>query len=160
MNRDEPIVLQCGKSAQFAAFFVRIQEAEAEAAAEAATDVVIRLGLAAFAVSAYIKTVLCPSLSSYTPRMSSASLVRAPAGPLLSIPQNAGSNRRFPKSAAASSLPCKHHPAVDAMALVDRDLGSTRERHLRAAGLQSQRFQQGVRVLSLTTCQGLLFKRG
>lgn len=39
---------------------------------------VIRLGLAAFAVSAYIKTVLCPSLSSYTPRMSSASLVCAP----------------------------------------------------------------------------------
>ena len=53
-----------------------MQEAEAEAAAEVATDVVIRLGLAAFAVSAYIKTVLCPSLSSYTPRMSSASLVR------------------------------------------------------------------------------------
>lgn len=109
---------------------------------------VIRLGLAAFAVSAYIKTVLCPSLSSYTPRMSSASLVRAPAGPLLSLPQNTGSNHRFPTSAAASSLPCKHHPAVDAMALVDRDLGSTHERHIKAAGLQSQRFQQGVRVLS------------
>ena len=38
----------------------------------------IRLGLAAFAVSAYIKTVLCPSMSSYTPRMSSASLVIPP----------------------------------------------------------------------------------
>ncbi len=44
-------------------------------AAQAATDLVIRLGLAAFAISAYIKTVLCPSMSSYTPRMSSASLV-------------------------------------------------------------------------------------
>jgi hypothetical protein len=123
--------MNIGKSAQFAAFPTWIQEAEAKAAAEAATDVVIRLGLAAFAVSAYIKTVLCPSLSSYTPRMSSASLVRAPAGPLLSLPQNAGSNHRFPTSAAASSLPYKHHPAVDAMALVDRDLGSTRKRHLK-----------------------------
>lgn len=44
---------------------------------------VIRLGLAAFAVSAYIKTVLCPSLSSYTPRMSSACLVSAPSLDLL-----------------------------------------------------------------------------
>ena len=52
-----------------------MQAAEEEEAAEAAADVVIRLGLAAFAVSAYIKTVLCPAMSSYTPRMSSASLV-------------------------------------------------------------------------------------
>jgi hypothetical protein len=56
-----------------------VQAAEEHEAAEAATDLVIRLGLAAFAVSAYIKTVLCPSMSSYTPRMSSASLVRHPA---------------------------------------------------------------------------------
>ena len=56
-----------------------VQAAEEHEAAEAATDLVIRLGLAAFAVSAYIKTVLCPSMSSYTPRMSSASLVCHPA---------------------------------------------------------------------------------
>ena len=60
------VVIHCGA----------MQAAEEQQAAEAATDVVIRLGLAAFAVSAYIKTVLCPSMSSYTPRMSSASLVR------------------------------------------------------------------------------------
>ena len=57
-----------------------MQAAEEHEAAEAATHLVIQLGLAAFAVSAYIKTVLCPSMSSYTPRMSSASLV----GPLKS----------------------------------------------------------------------------
>ncbi len=56
-----------------------LQAAEEQEAAEAATDLVIRLGLAAFAVSAYIKTVLCPSMSSYTPRMSSASLVIPPS---------------------------------------------------------------------------------
>jgi hypothetical protein len=51
---------------------------EEEAAAEAAADVVIRLGLASWCLSAYIRTRLCPSLSSYTPRVSSASLVSAP----------------------------------------------------------------------------------
>ena len=55
-----------------------LQAVEEQEAAEAATDLVIRLGLAAFAVSAYIKGVLCPSMSSYTPRMSSASLVIPP----------------------------------------------------------------------------------
>ena len=38
---------------------------------------VVRLGLASWCASAYIRTRLCPRLSSYTPRCSSASLVRA-----------------------------------------------------------------------------------
>ena len=57
------------------------QAAEEEEAAEAAADVVIRLGLAAWCASAHIRTRLCPSLSSYTPRLSSASLARAPPLP-------------------------------------------------------------------------------
>ena len=52
-----------------------MQAAEEEEAAEACKLMLSSgLGLAAFAISAYIKTVLCPSMSSYTPRMSSASL--------------------------------------------------------------------------------------
>lgn len=46
------------------------EEAEAERLREAAAarDEPVALGLAAFAVQAYIKSVLCPSLSDYTPR--------------------------------------------------------------------------------------------
>ena len=49
----------------------------AAAAAEAAAEDAVALGLAAFAVSAYVKSVLCPALSAYTPRVSTASLAGA-----------------------------------------------------------------------------------
>ncbi|KAK9806258.1 hypothetical protein WJX72_007513 [[Myrmecia] bisecta] len=45
----------------------------ADMAAEVAADTLISIGLAAFAVSAFIKSVLCPSLASYTPRASASS---------------------------------------------------------------------------------------
>ena len=45
------------------------------AAADSSSDSVVRLGLTAFAVSAYIKSILCPALASYTPRMTSAAVV-------------------------------------------------------------------------------------
>ena len=51
-------------------------DAEAATAAEAAAETTVALGLAAFAVSAFVKSVLCPALSAYTPRMSTVSLAR------------------------------------------------------------------------------------
>ena len=41
------------------------------AARQAESDITVRLGLAAFAIAAYVKMVLCPSLSSYIPRTGS-----------------------------------------------------------------------------------------
>ncbi len=48
--------------------------AAAAAVAEAAAETGVALGLAAFAVSAFVKSVLCPALSAYTPRVSTVSL--------------------------------------------------------------------------------------
>ena len=53
------------------------EAAAAAAAAEAAAENAVTLGLAAFAVSAFVKSVLCPALSAYTPRVSTASLASA-----------------------------------------------------------------------------------
>jgi hypothetical protein len=92
----------CESAASEVSVVVAMQEAEAEAASEVATDTIIRLGLAAFAVSAYIKTTLCPSLSSYTPRMSSASLVLSASRVSASRPTPASLlNGRFHHRAAS-----------------------------------------------------------
>ena len=53
------------------------EAATAAAAADAAAESAVALGLAAFAVSAFVKSVLCPALSAYTPRVSTASLAGA-----------------------------------------------------------------------------------
>ncbi len=50
--------------------------AAAAARAEATAETGVALGLAAFAVSAFVKSVLCPALSAYTPRVSTVSLAR------------------------------------------------------------------------------------
>jgi len=47
--------------------------AAAAARAEATAETGVALGLAAFAVSAFVKSVLCPALSAYTPRVSTVS---------------------------------------------------------------------------------------
>ena len=56
-------------------------DVQAQLARQAESDMTVRLGLAAFAVAAYVKTVLCPVLSDYIPRtgsgMSVGHLVRA-----------------------------------------------------------------------------------
>jgi len=46
--------------------------AAAAARAEATAETGVALGLAAFAVSAFVKSVLCPALSAYTPRVSTS----------------------------------------------------------------------------------------
>ena len=75
----DPCVLCFASDGALPSKWVYFQQiAEEQEAAETATDLVVRLGLAAFAISAYIKTMLCPSMSSYTPCMSSASLVIPP----------------------------------------------------------------------------------
>lgn len=47
----------------------------AQLAKQAESDMTVRLGLAAFAVAAYVKMVLCPALSNYIPRTGSMASV-------------------------------------------------------------------------------------
>ena len=46
-------------------------DVQAQLARQAESDTSVRLGLAAFAIAAYIKMVLCPALSNYIPRSGS-----------------------------------------------------------------------------------------